>query len=269
VGGLGAPTTLHRGIEAALRRDRLVVALSLGGVVVLAWLYLWRQAAAMHAGNGGTLAMSMPAMPAMDPAALALTFVMWVVMMAGMMLPSAAPTVLLYGAMVRKHAERGTVLPAVWVFVSGYLLVWTGFSLAAVLLQIALEHAALLTPRMASGSNLLNGVLLVGAGVYQLTPLKDLCLSNCRNPVQFFMTHWRPGTAGALRMGISQGAYCVGCCWMLMLLLFAVGAMNLAWVALNVAFVFLEKLLPAGRLTSRLAGAALIVVGLTILALAA
>lgn len=239
------------------RVDRLVVALSLAGVAGLAWFYLWR------------MAMPMAAMPAMNPAPLALTFVMWVVMMAGMMLPSAAPTVLLYGAMVRKHAERGTALPAVWVFVSGYLLVWAGFSLAAALLQAALEHAALLTPTMASASKWLNGMLLVAAGVYQLTPLKDLCLSKCRNPVQFFMTHWRPGTAGALRMGITQGAYCVGCCWMLMLLLFAVGVMNLAWVALIAAFVLLEKLIPAGRLTARFAGGALIVLGLTILALAA
>ena len=247
--GVGDSTTLHRGIEAALRRDRLVIALSLAAVVALAWLYLWRHAS----------------MPAMDSAALALTFFMWVVMMAGMMLPGAAPTILFYGAMVRKNAERGTVLPTVWVFASGYLLVWTAFSLAAVLLQAALEHAALLTPHMASGSNRLNGALLVAAGVYQLTPLKDHCLSKCRNPVQFFMTHWRPGTSGALRMGITQGAYCLGCCWMLMLLLFVVGVMNLAWVALIAAFVFLEKLLPGGRLTSRLAGVALIGVGLTIL----
>lgn len=242
MGGLGAPETLHRGIEAALRRDRLIVALSLAAVVGLAWLYLWR-------------------MP-MDSAAIALTFVMWVVMMAGMMLPSVAPTVLLYGAMVRKHAERGSVLPAVWVFISGYLLVWAGFSAAAALLQAALEHAALLTPMMASASKRLNGLLLIAAGVYQLTPLKDLCLSKCRNPVQFFMTHWRPGTAGALRMGMAHGAYCVGCCWMLMLLLFAVGVMSLAWVALIAAFVFLEKLLPGGRLTSRFAGVALIAIGL-------
>jgi predicted metal-binding membrane protein len=249
VDGVGDSTTLHRGIEAALRRDRLVIALSLAAVVALAWLYLWRHAS----------------MPAMDSAALALTFFMWVVMMAGMMLPGAAPTILFYGAMVRKNAERGTVLPTVWVFASGYLLVWTAFSLAAVLLQAALEHAALLTPHMASGSNRLNGALLVAAGVYQLTPLKDHCLSKCRNPVQFFMTHWRPGTSGALRMGISQGAYCLGCCWLLMLLLFVVGVMNLAWVALIAAFVFLEKLLPGGRLTSRLAGVALIVAGSAIL----
>jgi predicted metal-binding membrane protein len=122
---------------------------------------------------------------------------------------------------------------------------------------------------MASASERLNGALLVAAGVYQLTPLKHLCLSKCRNPVQFLMTHWRPGTTGALRMGITQGAYCVGCCWMLMLLLFAVGVMNLAWVALMAAFVFVEKLLPAGRLTSCCAGVALLVLGLTVLAVAA
>jgi predicted metal-binding membrane protein len=171
--------------------------------------------------------------------------------------------------MVRKHAERGSVLPAVWVFVSGYLLVWAGFSLAAALVQAGLEHAALLTPMMESASKWLNGALLVAAGAYQLTPLKDLCLSKCRNPVQFFMTHWRPGTAGALRMGVTHGAYCVGCCWVLMLLLFAVGVMNLAWVAVIAAFVLLEKLLPAGRLVSRLAGAALIALGLAVLAFAA
>ena len=252
--GLGGPTALHRGIEAALRRDRLVVALSLAGVVALAWLYLWHQAASMHAG---------------DHSGMAMAIAMWVVMMAGMMLPSAAPTILFYGAMVRKHAERGSVLPAVWIFVSGYLLVWAGFSLAAAMLQAALEHAGLLTSMMASASKRLSGALLVAAGVYQLTPLKNLCLRKCRNPVQFFMTHWRPGAAGALRMGMTQGAYCVGCCWMLMLLLFAAGVMNLAWVALIAVFVLLEKLLPAGRLTSRIAGAALVVLGLATFALAA
>jgi predicted metal-binding membrane protein len=251
VGGLG-DGALQGGIETALRRDRLVVALSLAGVIELAWIYLWRAAASMHAAEA-------------DPAALALTFAMWVVMMAGMMLPGAAPAVLLYGAMVRKHAERATALPAVGVFVSGYLLVWAAFGVAAALLQAVLANAALLTPMMASAIKPLNGVLFLAAGLYQLTPLKERCLGKCRNPVQFFMTHWRPGTAGALRMGATHGAYCVGCCWMLMLILFAVGVMNLVWVALIAAFVLFEKLLPAGRLTSRLAGGALIVVGLAVL----
>jgi predicted metal-binding membrane protein len=212
--------------------------------------------------------MSMEAMAIMDPGAFALMFLMWFVMMAGMMLPSAAPTVLLYASMVRKNAERGTVLPAAWIFVSGYVLVWAVFSLAATVLHALLEHAGLVTPMMTPASRWLTGGLLVVAGIYQFTPLKDLCLTQCRNPVQFLMARWRPGPAGALRMGLAHGAYCVGCCWALMLLLFAVGVMNLIWVAMIAAFVFVEKLLPAGRITARFAGAALIAVGVTVMALA-
>ncbi len=198
----------------------------------------------------------------MHPAPFALTVLMWVVMMAAMMLPGAMPTVLLYASLVRKNAERGTVLPSTWVFVGGYVLAWAGFGLAAAVLQTMLEQAGLLTPMMSSASRWLTGGLLVAAGIYQLTPLKAACLTQCRNPVQFLMAHWRPGATGALRMGMAHGAYCVGCCWALMLLLFAVGVMNLIWVALIAAFVSIEKLLPAGRLTGRFAGAALIVVGL-------
>ena len=261
MGGIGSPEALQRGLEAALRRDRLVVAVGLAGLIALAWLYLWR-AASMHAAMGG-----MP-MDALDPAGLALTFLMWAVMMAAMMLPGAAPTILVYATMARKHAERGSALPAVWVFVAGYLLVWAGFSIAATALQAVLEQAALLTPMMSSASRSLSGALLVAAGIYQLTPLKNVCLSKCRDPVRFFMTRWRPGTAGALRMGAAHGAYCVGCCAMLMLLLFAVGVMSLGWVALIAALILAEKLLPAGPLGSRFAGAVLIALGLGVLALA-
>ena len=257
--GLNAPSPFER----ALRRNRLLVALSLAGVVGLAWLYLWRAAVSMHGADHAAMSMDMSAS---DPATIALTFVMWVVMMAGMMLPSAAPTILLYAAMARKHAQQGTAFASAGIFVAGYLAVWTGFSLLAALLQTVLKHAELLTPMMSSASSELDAALLLAAGVYQLTPLKEACLSKCRDPVQFFMIHWRPGAAGAFRMGLRHGTYCVGCCWVLMLLLFALGVMNLAWVALIAAFVLVEKLLPAGRVTSRLAGAALIVVGLGVLA---
>jgi predicted metal-binding membrane protein len=188
----------------------------------------------------------------------ALLFVMWAVMMAGMMLPSAAPGILLYGTLVRKNAERGSALPAVWVFVAGYLLAWTAFSAAAALLQAALKHFELLNAMMTSSSRTLSAALLAAAGLYQLTPLKNRCLSKCREPLAFFMMHWRSGTAGALRMGLGHGAYCVGCCALLMLILFAVGVMNLAWVAALAAFVLVEKLLPAGRLTARLGGVILL-----------
>jgi predicted metal-binding membrane protein len=198
----------------------------------------------------------------MHPAPFALTALMWAVMMAAMMLPGAAPTVLLYASLVRKNAERGTVLPSTWVFASGYVLAWAGFGLVATALQTMLEQAGLLTPMMSSASRWLTAGLLVAAGIYQLTPLKAACLTHCRDPVQFLMAHWRPGATGALRMGVAHGAYCVGCCWALMLLLFVVGVMNLVWVALIAAFVSIEKLLPAGPLTGRFAGAALIVAGL-------
>lgn len=250
MGGV-SPEAFGNGIQAALRRERLAISAGLALVAALAWLYLWRMAASMD-GDMAT--------------GFTVTFVMWTVMMAAMMLPSASPTILLYAAMVRKNAGRGVALAAVWLFVAGYLLAWAGFSAAAALLQGALGHAGLLTPMMSSASSWLSGALLVAAGVYQLTPLKNLCLGNCREPVRFFVTHWHPGRAGALRMGATHGAYCVGCCWMLMLLLFALGVMNLAWVALVAAFVLVEKLLPVGRFSSRLAGVALLLAGLSVLA---
>ena len=200
-----------------------------------------------------------------DGVALALTFLMWVVMMAGMMLPSAAPTILMYGAMVRKNGERGTVLPGVWIFAGAYLLVWAGFSAAATLLQAGLEQASLLTPEMTSASTALSALALIGAGIYQLTPLKQTCLNKCRNPVEFFVTRWRAGPGGAFRMGLEHGAYCVGCCWALMLLLFVAGVMNLVWVALIAAFVLAEKSFPAVAGWSRLTSAALILAGLYLL----
>jgi predicted metal-binding membrane protein len=243
--------------------ERLVVVLSLGAVVGLAWLWLWRQAAAMDMSGMqmAGMAMSMPAMAAPDAVGLGLVLLMWVVMMGGMMLPSAAPAILLYGSLAKKHAERGSELPAVWIFAAGYLGAWAAFSVGAALLQGLLQHAALLDPMMASSSKTLNGLLLAAAGVYQLTPLKDRCLTQCREPLPFFMMHWRAGNLGALRMGMRHGAYCVGCCAALMLLLFAVGVMSLVWVAAIAAFVLVEKLLPFGRATARVSGAALIALG--------
>lgn len=240
------------GLEAGarLRYDRGVTLCGLAAVVIVSWLYLWHMAAGM-----GHAAMS-----------LILTFVMWAVMMAGMMLPSAAPAIVLYGSMVRKHAERDSALPATWTFAAGYLLVWTGFSLAAAALQAALEAAALMTPEMTVASAGLGALALIAAGVYQITPLKQACLHKCRHPLEFFMTRWRTGSTGALRMGLEHGAYCLGCCWALMLLLFVAGVMNLAWVALIAAFVFVEKLLPCGRLTSYAAGVVLAGYGIFVLA---
>ena len=228
---------------------------SLALLVVLAWVYLWRSAAGMD-GMGG-----MPHMGGMLP----LTFAMWAVMMTGMMLPSAAPAILLYAALVRKNAERGTVLPATWVFISGYVAAWTAFSAAAALAQTALEHAMLITSAMSLASQGLSAGVLVAAGLYQWLPVKDICLQKCRNPLELFTMRWRPGARGAFRMGLEHGVYCVGCCWMLMLILFAAGVMNLLWVALIAGFIFVEKLLPAARFTSALAGLALVGSGVFVL----
>ena len=265
MGGVTPKATLDPSVEGALRRDRWVIVVTLTLVIALAWLYLWSDAGSMNQ-------MDMPDMPgmAMPPRAsgvepFLLTFVMWTVMMVGMMLPSAAPTILLYGALVRKNGERGTVLPGTWVFTSGYLVVWTAFSLLAALLEVWLEQTALLTPMMVSASKGLSAGLLVAAGVYQWLPFKDACLRKCRNPIRFLVARWRPGTSGAFRMGVESGAYCVGCCWVLMLLLFVAGVMNLLWVALIAAFVFAEKLLPAGKFTARFAGVALILSGVALL----
>jgi predicted metal-binding membrane protein len=253
----------RRGLRAtseasSVRRDRGVAVASLLALIALAWLYLWFDAARMHAMPMGTAPMDAGAMTATS-GQLVLTFLMWSVMMVGMMLPSAMPAILLYASMA--GGNRGFALSAVWMFTAGYLVIWIGFSLAASVLQVGLTSAALLTPMMASANAWLSGGLLIAAGVYQWVPVKDVCLEKCRAPLQFFLFNWCPGLAGAFRMGVKHGAFCVGCCWVLMLILFAVGVMNLLWVALIAGFVLAEKLLPAGRLVGRTAGIALAAAG--------
>lgn len=193
-----------------------------------------------------------------------LTFAMWTVMMVGMMLPSASRTILLYGTLVRKNGERGTVLPGVWIFTSGYVVVWTAFSLLATILQVALEQMSLVTPMMVSANKAMSAAILIAAGIYQWLPFKEVCLSKCQNPLQFLVARWRPGAGGAFRMGAENGVYCVGCCWAIMLLLFVAGVMNLIWVALITAFVFIEKLRP-GKLASGIAGVVLVLAGIALL----
>ncbi len=256
MGGLTPVPAFDRALESTLRRDSAIVAASLGALVVLAWLYLGVDARRMS-----HMAMTMPGMP--EPFVLVLA--MWSIMMVGMMLPSAAPTILLYARLARGHRARGSVLPTTWVFTAGYLAVWAAFSVAAALLQTLLARSGLVTPMLSSASHLLSAGILIAAGVYQLLPVKRACLAKCREPMPFLMMHWRSGTLGALRMGALHGATCVGCCWVLMLLLFVAGVMNLAWVALITAFVLAEKLLPGERMVSGLAAVALAGTGLWLL----
>lgn len=192
---------------------------------------------------------------------LALLFAMWVVMMVGMMLPSAAPTLLLYAGVVRKSPECERARAHVYAFACGYLLVWTAFSLLATVLQRLFARWLLLSPMMES-RGWFGGALLIAAGVYQLTPFKRTCLESCRSPAAFISTHWRRGVSGAFYIGVAHGAFCLGCCWALMLLLFVGGVMNLWWIAALTIFVLLEKLAPLGAQGGRLSGLLILAFGI-------
>jgi predicted metal-binding membrane protein len=195
----------------------------------------------------------------------AMMLAMWVVMMVGMMLPAATPMALLYAQVARKAQRDGSALPPTAVFLSGYLLAWGGFSVAATAAQWALERMALLSPALVATSPALGAGLLIAAGAYQLSPWKNACLAHCRNPVMFFAEHFRPGPRGALRLGFRHGLYCLGCCAVLMGLLFVGGVMNLVWIAAITLFVLAEKLIPHGVGGGRIAGLAMIACGALLL----
>jgi predicted metal-binding membrane protein len=246
---------------AALRlRGSVAVLVAIAGITALAWLYLVAMARAMERGP-----MALMGLHPWTPAHFGMMFAMWAIMMVGMMLPSATPTTLVYAAVARKASREGTQVAPVTAFVAGYLLMWTLFSLGATLAQWGLERAALLSPMLVSTSPALGAALLLGAGAYQLTPFKDRCLEHCRSPAHFIAGHWRPGIAGALRMGGEHGAYCLGCCWVLMGLLFFGGVMNLLWIAAIALFVLFEKVVPHGAGGGRWAGIAMIVCAALIL----
>ena len=254
-------------LDAVLRRDRVIVGAGLGGLVLLAWLYLLRLGKGMaemetHAAMG----MAMPQMHAWAMADLGLLFVMWAVMMVAMMVPSAAPMIMLVAAVDRRRPDRPRPVARTGIFVLGYLTAWVVYSVLASSAQWGLHAAALLSPAMVSTSAYLGGAILIAAGIYQWTPLKRTCLTSCRSPMAFLMSEWRDGPAGAWVMGLRHGLYCVGCCWVLMALLFVAGVMNLAWVALIAAFVLGEKVVPGGHRVGQVAGFALLAAGVVLIA---
>jgi predicted metal-binding membrane protein len=254
-------------LSSFLRHERAIVLGALATVVAAAWTYLLLGAGIdmemMDMGGGQLMAMA----PEWTAGYAALICVMWAVMMAVMMLPSAAPTILLVAALTRNRGGSSGAVPATAaLFASGYILVWSGFSLAAALLQWALSEAGLLSETMALSNAILVGAVLVAVGVYQWTPLKDTCLRHCRSPAEFLVRHWRRGALGAVRTGIGHGLFCLGCCWMLMALLFVGGLMNLAWVGAIALLVVIEKTMPWGGRMSRVAGAVLAVWGAASLA---
>ena len=239
---------------AVLRRDRVVVLAGLAAVTLLAWAYIFYLAANMAARDMA----AMPRAQAWGPTELVLTFIMWTVMMVAMMTPSASPMVLSFAQINRQRRAQNRSLASTGMFLLGYLLIWAGFSALATLFQWGLHSASLLSPMMVTTSAILGGAILLAAGIFQLTPLKHLCLSHCRTPMGFILTEWRESRPGALTMGLKHGRFCLGCCWILMALLFVAAVMNLLWVAVIAAFVLIEKVAPAGEWVSRVAGLLLI-----------
>lgn len=230
-----------------------MVVTALGAVIALAWAYLvtgagmGMSALEMTQAQRG-MAKDMPGMAMATPAVwtpgyAVLMFFMWWIMMVAMMLPSAAPMILLFAALNRKQRDSGQPYVATSIFALGYLAAWAGFSVVATMLQWGFELTGMLSPLLVGTNVILCGVLLVAAGAYQLTPMKHACLGHCRSP----LARWRRGARGALRMGVEHGAYCVGCCWFLMGLLFFGGVMNLYWIVGLALFVLVEKTIPAGH----------------------
>jgi len=235
-------------LSGCLRYRRAIVSGALGSVIAASWAYLWL---------GGGQIMPMP--PEWSVPYAALIFVMWAVMMVAMMLPGAAPTVLLVTTLASdRTANSKLVLATAMLFASGYLLVWCGFSLAATLLQWGLDEAGLLSETMGFGNVTSAGAVFVAAGIYEWTPLKNACLRHCRSPTEFLVRHWRQGVLDAVVTGMRHGTFCLGCCWLSMALLFVGGLMNLAWVAAITLLVLLQKTIPCGGQTSLLTGAVFI-----------
>jgi len=266
-------------LEAVVRHDRLVVVTALIAVIALSWTYLLagagmgmsafemtRMSQLEMAGGMGGMTMMTPAV--WTPGYAVLMFFMWWVMMVAMMLPSAAPMILLFATVNRKQRETGHPHVATSIFAVGYLATWAGFSLGATILQWGFERTGILSPMLVGTNVIFGGVLLLAAGVYQLTPIKHACLRHCRSPLAFLITHWRRDARGALRMGLVHGAFCVGCCWFLMGLLFFGGVMNLYWIAGLALYILFEKTVPAGHWLGYGSGVVLIAWGAGMLVLA-
>ena len=236
--------------ESLARSDRLVVVSAAAGLLALSWLILLR---AEHTGGQPHDALLAPHAHGAGAAALLSGFCMWMVMMVAMMLPAVMPWILLFTRLSRGK-EAG-------LFSAGYLVAWAGFSLAAALVQSGLQQSGLFDAAELRTGRLLGAIVLIAAGLFQISPLKAACLRHCRTPLAFFLARWRDGPAGALGMGLRHGLWCLACCWALMAVSFALGVMNLLWMAALTVFLCVEKVAPAGARLGRAAGVVLLVWG--------
>ena len=242
-------------LERLLKRDRTVTALGLAAIASLAWFYTILVASMGGSGMAGAaFHMAMPQDQPGSGVDFVLMFAMWMLMMVAMMLPSAAPMLLVFVNANRKRHQAQEPYLYTSLFAGAYLVVWAGFAMIATLVNWALHSRGLMTSMMGSALPLWGGVILIAAGLYQFTPLKLACLNKCRSPLAFLMSEWREGWLGAFVMGLRHGGYCLLCCWALMALLFVLGVMNLAWIAVLAAFVLVEKLATSGSWLSRASG---------------
>ena len=272
--------TARRSPIARFGADRLIIVASLVALTLGAWTWLWLNASmgssAMSAADGGSMPMPMNMPMTMDvmaamaptswtPATAGLTFAMWWIMMLGMMIPSSLPAILLYARVQRRYLPAATALRLSALFIGGYLAAWGAFSVAATSLQWALAAGGVLSPVTMQIGTAAGAGLFAIAGLYQLTSLKHACLRHCRSPAEFLTTHRRPGGVGAFVTGAHHGLYCVGCCWLLMALLFVGGVMNMLWVATLAVLVLLEKLLSGGIWLARGSGVAMLAIAVAML----
>ena len=269
-----------RSLERAATLRKAPIWLGLAAIVGLSWFYLIHMSVTMP-GMTPSMPGMMHSMPSMatsnttrmtTPITLAalielvFTFVMWSVMMVAMMVPTAIPTIALFATLSGRRHPLQNSSQATTIYVSGYIAVWLGYAVLAAIAQWALTQSMLISPMGESNSASFSALILLCAGAFQFTSLKDACLTQCRSPLAFFMAEWRDGSRGAFVLGLRQGAYCVTCCWMLMALMFAIGVMNLIAMALLTAFLLVEKMAPPAWHISRMSGAVLVVWGAWIVA---
>ena len=254
--------------EAVLRRDRMVVSLGLAAIILVAVYFTVDMARYHNSIAAAVLDHHHGSHIAVETEGFWHLFVMWTVMQIAMMSPTAVPMILMHTKVQRTRIAETAPLLHTFVFFLGYIVVWTAFSAVFAGLQVWMQSMSLLTSTMASANPWMAGGILIAAGAFQFSKLKEVCLNGCRAPVQYFMTEWRDGYGGALVMGLKHGVHCVGCCWVLMALLFVAGVMNLLWMAVITIFVLLEKILPNGDVFGRIGGVGMFIWGLGIMGLA-
>jgi len=247
-------------LEVVYRRDRAIVLAAVLAVTGLAWVYMYQMAPSSVSALDGSFCIA-PLDTAWTPGNLLVAFVMWVVMMIGMMIPTASPMIVMFATTNRRYRrDQGPFVPTA-IFVAGYVIVWAGYGVAATLAQWSLHSASLLAPDELRATPAIGGLLFIVAGLFQWSALKRNCLRHCRTPLSFLMTEWREGARGALFMGLRHGTYCAGCCWAIMALMFVAGAMNLLWTAVLAAFMLIEKVAPARYRIEDLAGVSFLAAG--------